>query len=120
MRRFKVRVNGIEYTVDIEEMVSGSDSQPSGGHQAGNPVAEKAPSAGGTEVKSPIQGTVVRVEVSAGDSVSAGDRVCVLEAMKMEYDITAPCAGRIAEVRVAKGSAAEEGTVLAVISPAAV
>ena len=114
MRRFKVRVNGIEYTVDIEEMVSGSDSQPSGGHQAGNPVAEKSPSAGGTEVKSPIQGTVVRVEVSAGD------RVCVLEAMKMEYDITAPCAGRIAEVRVAKGSAAEEGTVLAVISPAAV
>ena len=118
MRRFKVRVNGIEYTVDIEETVSGSDSQPSGGQQA-VAAAVKAPSAEGTEVKSPIQGTVVRVEVSAGDSVSAGDRVCVLEAMKMEYDITAPCAGRVAEVRVAKGSAAEEGTVLAVISPAA-
>ena len=119
MRRFKVCVNGTEYTVDIEEITG---SEPAAQSVPAAPAAsaqpEKAVEArpAGTEVKSPIQGTVVKTSVSVGDTVAAGDRICVLEAMKMEYDINAPCAGKISAVGVTRGETAEEGRVLAVIS----
>jgi acetyl/propionyl-CoA carboxylase alpha subunit len=63
----------------------------------------------------PMPGTVVSVAVSAGDQVSAGDPVMVLEAMKMEHTVAAPHAGTVTEVRATPGQAVGMGAVLAVV-----
>jgi len=57
----------------------------------------------------------VKVLVAVGDTVEAGDTVCVLEAMKMENNITAETAGTVAEVRVAAGDSVGSGDIVAVI-----
>ena len=54
-------------------------------------------------VRSPLPGVVLSIDVAVGDSVSAGEPVCVLEAMKMEQEIAAPRDGRVKAVRVQKG-----------------
>jgi propionyl-CoA carboxylase alpha chain len=62
-----------------------------------------------------MPGTVLRVEVSAGDAVEAGTVVAVLEAMKMEHAVVAGAAGRVAEVCVRPGQQVEAGAVVAVV-----
>jgi biotin carboxyl carrier protein len=68
-----------------------------------------------TEVEAQIAGNVWKVEKSAGDSVAEEDVILIIESMKMEIPVEAPCGGVIAEIRVAEGDAIEEGAVLAVI-----
>ena len=63
-----------------------------------------------------MQGTIVKVLVEVGDTVEAGDTVCVLEAMKMENNITAETSGSVAEVRVAPGDSVGSGDIVAVIA----
>jgi acetyl-CoA/propionyl-CoA carboxylase biotin carboxyl carrier protein len=63
-----------------------------------------------------MQGTVVRMLVSVGDSVAAGADVCVIEAMKMENLVTADVAGRVAEVVAVPGESVEPGRLLVVIA----
>ena len=70
---------------------------------------------GDGNVTVPMQGTIVKVLVEVGDTVEAGDTVCVLEAMKMENNITAETAGTVAEVRVAPGDSVGSGDIVAVI-----
>ena len=72
--------------------------------------AERA--AGGGVMRAPMPGLVVRVLASAGDMVSAGSGVLVLEAMKMENELRAPAAGVVRAVRVEPGQAVEKGQVL--------
>ena len=60
-----------------------------------------------------MPGTILDVKVSAGQSVKKGDVICVLEAMKMENDIPAPCDGVVASVSVQKGASVSAGDVLA-------
>ncbi|WP_230984998.1 acetyl/propionyl/methylcrotonyl-CoA carboxylase subunit alpha [Microbispora oryzae] len=67
----------------------------------------------------PMPGTVLRVEVAAGDEVVAGQPVLVLEAMKMEHRILSDAAGSVSAVSVTPGSRVDAGTVLAVITPRA-
>ena len=62
-----------------------------------------------------MPGTIVKVSVSAGQAVKAGDVLCVLEAMKMENDITAPKAGTVTQVVAAKGASVNSGDPLVVI-----
>jgi propionyl-CoA carboxylase alpha chain len=66
----------------------------------------------------PMPGTVVRVSVDAGTSVTAGTTVVVLEAMKMEHSVTAPVDGTVTEIGVVVGQAVDLGTVLAVVEGA--
>ena len=63
-------------------------------------IATAGGAAAGTEVVAPMPGTIVRVEVNAGDTVAKDDVVAVIEAMKMETEIKAPCAGTVGEVLV--------------------
>jgi acetyl-CoA/propionyl-CoA carboxylase biotin carboxyl carrier protein len=62
-----------------------------------------------------MQGTIVKVLVAVGDTVEAGDTVCVLEAMKMENNITAEASGTVVEVRVEPGDSVGSGDIVAVI-----
>ena len=68
-----------------------------------------------TDVKAHITGTVWKIEVKAGGSVSEGDTVIILESMKMEMPVEAPCAGTVKEIKIKEGEAVDEGKVLAVI-----
>lgn len=71
--------------------------------------------AGRTVVKAPMPGLVVKVLIEAGAQVQKGDRLLVLEAMKMENDVKAPRAGRVSSLSVTAGQAVEGGRELAVI-----
>lgn len=66
-------------------------------------------------VVAPMAGKIVYVKVKKGDTVKAGDVVCILEAMKMENEINATKDGKVQEVKVAEGTPVNEGDVLAII-----
>ena len=68
-----------------------------------------------TEVEAQIAGSVWKIERAVGDVVKEEDVLMILESMKMEIPVEAPCAGRIREIRVREGQAIEEGAILAVI-----
>ena len=69
----------------------------------------------GTPVKAPMPGTILSIKAPVGTAVKAGDVVLVLEAMKMENDIVAPCDGTVKQMLVAKGASVNTDDVLAVI-----
>ena len=66
-------------------------------------------------IAAPMQGTIVKVHVKPGEQVAAGDPVCVLEAMKMENEVTAPNAGDVVDLRVEPGDTVTPGQVIAII-----
>jgi acetyl-CoA/propionyl-CoA carboxylase, biotin carboxylase, biotin carboxyl carrier protein len=83
---------------------------------------ERAGSSGGTggtgAVVSPMQGTVLEVKVQDGDTVSAGDVLCIVEAMKMENEVTAHVAGVVGDLAIAVGDAVTAGQPICTIEPA--
>ena len=66
-------------------------------------------------VTAPMPGLVVSLKVNVGDSVKAGDGLCILEAMKMENEITAQKAGVVKEIRVSEGASVKRGEPIAII-----
>ncbi|HEU4318606.1 MAG TPA: acetyl-CoA carboxylase biotin carboxylase subunit [Acidimicrobiia bacterium] len=66
-------------------------------------------------IAAPMQGTIVKVSVKAGASVKAGDPICVLEAMKMENEVSTPNAGEVVDLRVEPGDTVSAGQVIAII-----
>ena len=72
--------------------------------------------AAGEVVKSPMPGNILKINVAAGQKVNEGDVLIVLEAMKMENEITATKAGTVAQVAVTKGQVVETGSPLVVIA----
>ena len=76
------------------------------------PIGGDAIAAGGHDVTAPMPGTIISVEVKAGQQVEAGQVVCVLEAMKMKNPVRANVAARIGEVVVQAGQAVAYGDVL--------
>ena len=78
--------------------------------------ATPAPSAAGSAtITAPMSGTIFKLLVNAGDVVKSGQVVIVLEAMKMENEIFAPCDGTVQEVRTSQGATVAPGDVLVVI-----
>ena len=110
MKKYRVNVNGTVYEVELEEM-TGAPSAPAAAPAA--PAA--APAAGGENVTSPMPGTILSVNVAAGDAVKRGQVLMILEAMKMENEIMCPCDGTVTSVSVTKGTAVESGTLLCTI-----
>lgn len=80
------------------------------------PPASSAPLASGEPVKSPMPGNILKINVTQGQQVSEGDVLMILEAMKMENEISAPKSGTVAQIAVSKGAVVETGTVLLVIA----
>lgn len=109
MKVYKVKVNGKVYEVELES-VSESAAQISTPVQT-TPIATGK----GQELKAPMAGTILDVKVSVGQQVKAGDVVCILEAMKLENEVVANCTGVVQSIAVSKGTAVQNGQVLAVI-----
>ena len=78
-------------------------------------AAAPRPTAGGQPVKAPVPGTVLRVSVTDGQAVSEGDEILVMDVMKMETPVTAPCAGAVS-VQVAVMDKVATGDTLAMIA----
>ena len=68
-----------------------------------------------TLVEAQVTGSVWKIEKRAGEMLAEGDVIIILESMKMEIPVEAPCAGTLAEIRVDEGESVEEGAILAVI-----
>jgi 3-methylcrotonyl-CoA carboxylase alpha subunit len=77
-----------------------------------------ARTAGGGLVKAPMHGRLLQVFVAPGEEVAAGQRLAIIEAMKMEHTLYAPCAGVVREIAVAAGAQVGEGGTIMLIEPA--
>ena len=118
----KLNVNGIAFDVeilgapltegDLPEVAAAAVPAPTA---APAPAAAKGAAGEGTPVAAPLPGVVTKVLVAAGQAVKKGDTVVVLEAMKMENNITAECDGKITGICVAAGDSVLEGTTLVTI-----
>jgi acetyl-CoA/propionyl-CoA carboxylase biotin carboxyl carrier protein len=121
-RDVDVEVNGRRYAVSMWVPESAGAPVAAAGATATAPRPRRSGSTGGTkaagagQITAPMQGTVTKVSVAVGDEVAQGATVCVLEAMKMENNITADKDGTIAEVRAETGQAVSAGDLLVVIS----
>ena len=72
-------------------------------------------SASSESLPAPLQGTVLKVAVEQGAEVAEGDLICVIEAMKMENEISAHRSGKVSALNVAEGAAVNSGDIIAVI-----
>ena len=142
MKNYKLKINGNDYNVDINEVegqdvkvtVNGMDyvvtvdkeikqqrkapavSAPRPQAAAAAPAQQSgSAAAAGAKVTTPLPGTILDVFVNVGDAVKAGQTVVLLEAMKMENNIEADTAGTVKEVKVRKGDSVLEGDILVVI-----
>jgi glutaconyl-CoA/methylmalonyl-CoA decarboxylase subunit gamma len=131
VKKFKVTVDGQEYVVEVEELGQDQNSELS---VTAKPVTAVAPpvgsvvkntennsskkddAVGDSVVKAPMPGSVLDVKVGPGDKVNSGDILIVLEAMKMENELTAPQDGTIKDVFVKKGDTVNSGDPLIVLS----
>ena len=119
-RETTVEVNGKRFSVTMWVPESASAAVGSGGGGAAPRPRRAAGAVGGGGVASghvavPMQGTIIKVLVAVGDTVEAGQAVCVLEAMKMENNIAAGKAGTVKEVRVKPGDTVGSGDVVVII-----
>ncbi|MBQ9473704.1 MAG: biotin/lipoyl-binding protein [Bacteroidales bacterium] len=118
-------VNGTPYKVTVDKELKqkpkpriATKSEPRVAPAAGGAVQRSeapAPSAGGSKVVTPLPGTILDVFVNVGDKVTAGQRVVLLEAMKMENNIESDVDGTVTAVSVRKGDSVLEGQTLIVI-----
>ena len=128
-QEIKLDVNGTPYIVTVDKemraqkprtTIVSSNPAPRVAAAAGDVQRASAPNpnsaAGGTKVSSPLPGTILDVFVNVGDQVKAGQRVVLLEAMKMENNIEADTDGTVTSVNVRKGDSVLEGDTLLVIS----
>ena len=117
----QVEVNGIPFEVDMQGSSLVEENLPTvaatdGAAHAAAPAAPAAAGPGaGAPVKAPLPGVVTAIPVKVGQNVKKGDTVLVLEAMKMENNITAEADGTVTGICVATGDSVMEGTVLLTI-----
>jgi acetyl-CoA/propionyl-CoA carboxylase biotin carboxyl carrier protein len=120
-RDYVVEVGGKRFDVKVHGEALGAAVTANGAAGAARPAPRRerrsggAAGAGGDELHSPLQGNIFKVLVDKGAKVEEGALVCIIEAMKMENEITAHKAGVIADLPIAEGAAVSSGDLLAVI-----
>lgn len=126
MKTYTITVNGTAYDVTVEETAGGAAPAPAAKAAPAAPApAAPAPAApaktaggaaGSVEINAPMPGKILDVKAQLGASVSRGDVVLVLEAMKMENEVVAPQDGTIASINVNVGDMVEAGALLATLN----
>jgi len=121
-RDVDVEVDGKRFGVSVWVAESATYAAAGGGTKAAGPRPRRGGSssgaargAGSGAVMVPMQGTIVKILVEVGQEVEVGQAICVLEAMKMENNITADKAGTVAEIKVAPGDSVGSGDVVVII-----
>lgn len=118
---YRLKIADKVYEVELEEVFEKEGNIETMSMKENKvPVVEKPKSTSSSEnaksVEAPMQGVILNIAVSVGDTVSEGDELLILEAMKMENPILSPYSGTVVEVGVSKGDTVEDGTVLVKIS----
>ena len=126
MKNYTITVNGNVYDVTVEETAGGAAPAPAAKAAPAAPAAAPAPApapakaaggaAGSVEINAPMPGKILDVKAQPGASVSRGDVVLILEAMKMENEVVAPQDGTIASINVNVGDMVEAGALLATLN----
>ncbi|MBQ7646700.1 MAG: biotin/lipoyl-binding protein [Clostridia bacterium] len=118
-KKYIVTINGQSYEVVIDDANGAkavSSAPAAKAEQPAAPVVKKTPAPqGGTQVKSPLPGTLLRMNVKDGQSVKKGDLLCIVEAMKMENEILSPCDGTVS-IASKEGSSLNSGDLLFTIA----
>lgn len=110
-----VTVNGVNYSVELENEVPAAPVAPAAPAQAAAPAAAPAAPAApkaagaGKAIVSPLPGVIISVDVKEGAAVKRGQKVAVIEAMKMENEILAEFDGTVTAIHVSKGDSVLEG-----------
>lgn len=108
-----VTVNGASYKVEMDTPVApapaAAPATPATSAPAPAPALAAAPAGAGKVITSPLPGVIIEVSVKEGQAVKAGQKVAVIEAMKMENEIQASCDGTVTAVLVNKGDSVLEG-----------
>ena len=114
-RNASVTVNGVDYNVEMENEVpaaaapvAATPAAPAAPAVSAAPAAAPKASGAGKDIVSPLPGVVISVDVKVGDAVKRGQKVAVIEAMKMENEILADCDGSVTAVHVSKGDSVLE------------
>ena len=123
-KMLQVNVNGADYQVELENAPASAPAAAAPAAAApaaatpapAAPAAPKAPAGAGEKVNSPLPGVIVEVSVKEGQAVKSGQKVAVLEAMKMENEISAPKDGTITAIHVNKGDSILEGAPIVTIA----
>ncbi|MBO8139766.1 MAG: biotin/lipoyl-binding protein [Thermosipho sp. (in: Bacteria)] len=133
VRKFKVKLNGKEYLVEVEELTTGN--QPKKIQESRelfedkktqSPVSleekqefnkdkvieERESKEGSKSIVSPMSGIILKIFVSPGQKINAGDKLLVLEAMKMENEIKSDVSGVVKSILVKEGDSVETGQAL--------
>lgn len=118
MKKYKVKVNNKLFEVEVEEISSSTVVENK--ELVKKEETKAAPKAAtgdvsGEEVLAPLPGNIISIDVSKGDQVNEGDVIFILEAMKMENEITAPASGTVKEIYVTQGASVDTEEVLAII-----
>ena len=126
--KYKVTLNGRTYEVEVEAgkamlideyaanaPATAPATAPAAAAPAAAPAAGGVTVSGGEAVNAPMPGNILKINVSAGQSVKKGEVLVVLEAMKMENEIMAPCDGVVSAVPVSKGATVNTGDLLVAI-----
>ena len=121
MKKYRITVNGTAYDVEVEELGAGAVSaapvSAAPAPAAPMPAAPAASgSAGSVKVAAPMPGKILAIKANNGQAVKRGDVIMILEAMKMENEITAPEDGTIASINVGVGDSVESGDTLATLN----
>ena len=120
-KMLSVNVNGANYQVELENAPVAAPAAPVAAAPAAAAPAAAAPKAAapagaGEKVNSPLLGVIIEVSVKEGQAVKSGQKVAVLEAMKMENEISAPKDGTITAIHVQKGDSILEGAPIVTIA----
>lgn len=115
-----ITVNGASYKVELDKEVAAAPAPVAAAPAAAAPAAAApaaaAPAGAGKPVNSPLPGVIIEVSVKEGQAVKAGQKVAVLEAMKMENEIQAESDGTVTAIHVAKGDSVLEGAKIVTIA----
>ena len=114
MRNFVITIDGKQYQVGVEEVGATASAVTPVVAEVKPVAAAPAAPANGTKVNAPMPGLIKQLSKEEGATVKRGDVILVLEAMKMDNDITAPCDGEIS-YKVTKGTNVDTGALMAVI-----
>ena len=120
MKNYEIEINNEVYRVSVKDLsaeadMSNQQTDPEAETEKSTPTESTpppAPPGDGTEVTGPMAGTILSVQVSAGQEVVQGDTLIVLEAMKMENEIVAPADGVVGEIYVQSNDRVESDQVL--------
>lgn len=128
MKKYNITVNGTVYEVEVEEIAADSVSAPEvpvskpaakappAPAKPAKPAAQNRPAdsgkSGDIKINAPMPGTILKINVTAGQQIKKGETLCLLEAMKMENEIVSPSDAVVATVDTRQGASVQTGELL--------